>query len=281
MAGMLLAACGRSETTASTAPGGGGPRIVCTVPAATLNLVRIGAVDSLVGVSKFDTIFLPEAKQNLPVVGDYGSLNYERLVELKPSVVVIQTAEPRIPARLKDLAAQQHFEIINVKLENTSDLWDMVQTLGKISGHASDAETAVAGAKQELANIAEQYKDQKHPRVVYVISDSLMIVGGETILNEMLMMAGGTNAGAEVGNGFPTISMETLVKLNPDVLLIGKPDEPPQRKGMSDPRLDNWMRLDVPAVRNKHVYLVTDGDIHMASVQLPRHVRMLAELIHK
>jgi len=276
LAGLFISACDRSDVAAPPP----GPRIVSTVPAATLNLVQIGAVDSLVGVSKFDTLFLPESKQNLPIVGDYENLNYERLMSLRPSVLVIQTSEPRMPARLKDLASKRRFEIVNIRLEAVGDLWNVVQTLGCISGREAGADAAIARAQRELVEIVEQYKDQPKPRVVYIVfSESLMIVGGETILDEMITMAGGENVGAQVGNGWPVINMEALVKLNPDVLLIGKPDEPPQRS--NDPRLATWQRMNIPAVRNKRVFLVTDGGIHVASLQLPQQVRMLADMIHK
>ena len=101
-AALTLAACGRqtpaAQPTATPAQSAAAeqparPRIVSTVPAATLNLVLIGAADELVGVSKYDVSYLPAAQKNLPVVGDYETMNYEELVKLKPTVLVIQTVE--------------------------------------------------------------------------------------------------------------------------------------------------------------------------------------------
>src|SRR4051812_14729778 len=109
---LLLAACGsNTPTVPATSPAttptanSPGPRIVSTVPAATLNLVLIGAADRLVGVSKYDVLYLPPDKQNLPVVGDYNTLNYEQLVKLHPTTLVIQMAETRIEPKLRQVAA--------------------------------------------------------------------------------------------------------------------------------------------------------------------------------
>src|SRR4051812_986781 len=75
MLGLWLAACGRG-TPAPTGEAGTQPppvaqvkgaRVVSTVPAATLNLVLMGAADQVVGVSKYDKLYLPLDKQDLPV----------------------------------------------------------------------------------------------------------------------------------------------------------------------------------------------------------------------
>ena len=90
----LAVAAGAAVPAPASTPA---PRIVSTVPAATLNLVLIGAADRLVGVSKYDLLYLPQNKRDLPVVGDYETMNYEQLVKLHPSALVIQTAESRHP----------------------------------------------------------------------------------------------------------------------------------------------------------------------------------------
>ncbi len=107
----------------------------------------------------------------------------------------------------------------------------------------------------------------------------MRIAGAATFMDQMVTLAGGDNLGAGVGKLFPVISNETLVKLSPDVLLVSAPDEPEQVE--NDPRVEPWLRFQVPAVWNDRVFLVTDGGSLMASVELPKQVRMLAKLIHK
>src|SRR6185295_9830228 len=85
-----FAACNRQPAPppTSTAPAETpGPRIVSTVPAATLNLTLIGATNHLVGVTKYDRLFLPPDKQNLPTLDSFN-FNYEQLVKLRPTVLI-------------------------------------------------------------------------------------------------------------------------------------------------------------------------------------------------
>jgi vitamin B12 transport system substrate-binding protein len=253
---------------------------VSTVPAATLNLVLIGGADRLVGVTKYDFLYLPEAQQKLPVVGDYETMNYELLVGLHPTAVVVQTNVAHLSPRMEELAKSHHFELVNIKLDHLSDLWETVHVLGKVAGKEEAADGAVARAQAELAAIEKENAGKKRVRVVYALSENpVMVVGGKTFVDEMLTAAGAENVGAGVADGYPIIGIEALAKLSPDVLLVSAAGQPEQ-VGAGDPRLEKWLRLPVPAAKNHRVYLVTEGNSLMASVEVPAHVRHLAEVIH-
>ncbi len=281
LAALLGAGCGKNATPppgTAPAPGATPPRIVSTVPAATLNLVLIGGDDRLVGVSTYDRLFLPESRRNLPVVGDYEQTNYEQLVKLQPTVMIIQQEEARQPARLREFVSTRHIDLLNMKFDHVADIWASVRVLGKAAGREAEAERAIAQAQQDLRDVAVDYQDAARPRVLYLMDPAANLAcGNHTFVEEMISLAGGDNA--PVGDGFVTLGRETMVKLAPDVLLIGAPDALPEMP--NDPRLAPWLGLPVPATRTKHVYLVTDGNSQMPSVNIGKNVRTLAELIHR
>ncbi len=283
--GIVLAGCsGGGGSGAATSPGGaasepGGPRIVSTVPAATLNLVEIGAADRLVGVTRYDVLYLPAAQQGLPVVGDYETMDLERLVKLHPTAVVVQTAAARMSGRLRELAAAHQMEVVNIQLNTLDDLWRTVAVLGRISGRQAEAERAIWEAQGQLAEIRRETAAEKPVRVLYALSeDPVMIAGGKTFLDEMLTAAGGENVGASVGEGYPMVGSETLVKLNPEVLLVNLAGQPAEKA--NDPRLEKWYRLPMDAARNHRVHLVTEGNSVMASLDVGEQVRRLAAVLH-
>ena len=148
-----LNACERDPVSKSAATTGSGtpsaapvsgPRIISTVPAATEQLLQIGAADLLVGVSTYDAPILPPGKENLPVVGDYDTLDYELLVKLRPTALVVQMTPSHITSALQKIIADQHIELVNVKLDSLSDLYATAAALGRISGHQKEADSAIA-----------------------------------------------------------------------------------------------------------------------------------------
>ena len=97
-----------------------------------------------------------------------------------------------------------------------------------------------------------------------------------------IVVSRGTRSARAAGEGLEGGAwLKALEKMGlaPDVLLIGAPDALPEMP--NDPRLAPWLGLPVPATRTKHVYLVTDGNSQMPSVNIGKNVRTLAELIHR
>lgn len=257
------------------------PRIVSAAPAATLQLVEMGAVDRLVGVSSYDKVHLPEDKQNLPVVGDYLNFDYEKLLLLKPTHVIIQMADNRLAPRLKEIAEKNHIELINVKLSTLDDLFATAEKLGQAAGVQDRAQLMISMARGQLAAIEQKTSSLPKPKTIYIMGKNpIFVVGKDGLWDQMLAVAGASNAGAQVkGDYFPQISTETLISMAPEVLLISAPGEP-NSLGASDPRLKQWYAMPIPAARANRIHLITAGGMQMGSLAIGDNVLTLAHIIH-
>ncbi len=280
----LITACKQESpptTAPATTPAATGPRIISTVPAATMQLLQIGVVDQLVGVTKYDLPILPPGKENLPVVGDYDTLNYELLIKLHPTALVVQMTPSHITARLKEIIADNHIELVNVKLDTIADLYATAEALGRVSNHTKEAAAAITSVRNTLANIQRQWADAPHPRIAYLLSASpIMAVGADTFMDETLKISGSINVCAAIGSDYPIINREALIKLAPDVLLIAAAGEPPSA-GLQDPRLAPWIDLPIPAARHNRIYLITDPNGQLSTLDIAKQVRALARIIHQ
>ena len=277
MAGMLLCAgCRRSESPAADNL----PRIISTVPAATQILVQIGAGYTLVGVSSYDPPLLKPPLNALPVVGDYLNLDYELLLALHPTALIIQMAPPRVPAELISFTQAHQIDLVNLQLTTLDQIYQSTQILGKISGREPQAARAIAALKSHLAQISAHYAHAWRPRVVYLEDvEPVRIVGSENFMDALIKLAGGENVGALAGVNSPVIDRETLVNLAPDVLLIAAPGQEPS-VGPNDPRLSAWNQLPIPAAEFGRIYLVRWSDAEMPTLNVDTQVQSLARLIH-
>ena len=281
---MTVAACSRQDEStkgATELPGGeNGRRIISTVPAATLNIVQIGGVNTLVGVSKYDLVSLPADKQNMPVVGDYEKINYEALLRLKPTVLIVQTSPEKIEPRLREVVEREKIELVNTKLDTLADLWQTVAMLGRVTGKEREAGEKIALARGQLKDIAEKVaaRVKNRPKVLYVVGrDPVIVAGGKTFMEEVITAAGGINVGAEAGRGYPTINREVCLRLAPEVILIGQPGAPPEQA--DDPRVAEWLDLATPAAKSKRIYVLTDVNGQLATLAIAETVRQIAELL--
>ena len=281
---LILSAGCRKKTTLPLrhAPAGRAQpvRIACTVPAATQILVQLGAARDLVGVSSFDRPLLPPPLQSLPIVGNYLHLDYETLLNLQPTVLVVQMAPTRLPLSLTHFARRNRIALVNVRLNTLHQLYASARLLGSVTGMTARAARMIADAQARLADIHRRYALGSHPRVVFLISTQpLMAVGKKTFLDQLIRVAGGNNVGEKLGSGYPALTRETLVDLKPQILLIGLPGEP-AATGSADPRIAPWLALPVPAAQNHQVYLVTGGRSQMPTLQLYKTAALFGRLIH-
>ncbi len=283
----LAAACSRQQDTAPATQQSAetqtqvvGARIVSASPAATLQLIEMGAADHLVGVSTYDKLYLPEDKQDLPVIGDYLNFDYEKMLLLKPTHVVVQMADDRLAPRLREITAKHHIELVSFTLNTLEDLFTTAEKLGKIADVSSRTQMMIAAARGELAAVAQKTTTLTKPKTLYIMSKNPMfVVGKNGLWDQMLTIAGADNVGRQAkGDYFPELSTEALISLAPEVLLISAPDEPEMRA--DDPRIRQWSSLPIPAARNKRIVLVTDGSIMKGSLAVGDNVLKLARMIH-
>ena len=274
---VVLASCSKQPPAA---PARTGPRIISSVPAATMIIVQLGAIDTLVGVSKYDLPLLPPDKQSLPAVGDYESMNKELLLRLNPTAVLVYASPEKLDRSLTDLAAERHIALLNLKFDRLADLWESAAVLGKLVGRQSEAEIKIAAARAAITLVQEKAAPLDKPRVLYTVSmtNGIMIAGGGTFIDELIASAGGINVGAEVGKNYPEINREFCLRLKPDVVFLGVPGEPPQQT--DDPRVERWLNMAIPAAKTRRVHVLSDPNSQLATLTIGQTVRDMAQLLH-
>lgn len=226
-------------------------RIVSLIPAATETLVAIGAADRLVARTRYDEA--PEVAE-LPSVGGGIDPSLEFLAALAPGLVVLW-ASGADGARLEDRLDQLGVDGYGAALETVDDFRRHARNLGRLVGLAERADSLVARVEGELEAAAESWAGGDPVTVFYVVQpDPPMTAGPGTFLDSVLAAAGAVNAFADVRGNWPLVSMEEVVRRDPDYVIVpvpgfGTPASPPGRRDPAAARLAaraGWS--SVPAV---------------------------------
>jgi iron complex transport system substrate-binding protein len=214
---LLLAGCGERS-----APKHDGLRIVAIAPNTGEILYALGLSNAVVGVSSYTT-YPPEAAQKPSVGGTYDP-NWEMIVALQPDLVIGLETQKDIAAQLKQLGVP----FLGVAHEHISEIMQSILTIGK----ACNAETA---AQKLFQSLEKQLTDSSTIRtsggkrvLVCVGHDeslSRMYVAGKgTFFDELIELAGGSNACTETAQKYPEISPEGLAVMRPDVIIDISPN---------------------------------------------------------
>jgi iron complex transport system substrate-binding protein len=189
-------------------------RIVSLIPSLTEDLFAIGAGPMVVGVSQYTDY--PPAAISLPVVATFASANAERIVELRPDVVVGITSQTAPAADVRKAGIRTML----LGDDGFEDIFRDIEALGLLTGHVDDAHGLTDRLRaRTTALMRTVHKRAKRPRVFVVLGISpIFTTGDSSYIGKLIELAGGDNA-AGIRAAYGAYSAEALLAVQPDVLV--------------------------------------------------------------
>ncbi|MEN7526059.1 MULTISPECIES: cobalamin-binding protein [unclassified Cupriavidus] len=246
-------------------------RIVSLAPHVTELIYAAGGGDRIVGTVSYSD-YPPQAR-DIPRVGDNKSLDLERIAALKPDLIVVwrHGNAQKQTDRLRALGMPLFFSEPR-KLESIPQ---NIEKLGALMGTETVANRAAADFRQQVETLRKTYAARPPVTVFYQVwQQPLMTLNGEHLISDLLTLCGGRNLFAKETPLVPTVSVESVVAGNPEVMLTAgmgatRPDKPLADFSM----WEKWKQ--VTAVARNNLFII-DGDL--VNRAGPRVVKGAAEI---
>ena len=253
-----LPATAQADTTPIVVAGAGGAstslaaparRIVSLAPHLTELLFAAGAGDRVVGASAWSDY--PPAARAIPRIGDSHAFDIERIVALRPDLVVAWDAgnAPRHLARFRRLGIPVHVE----GAARLDDIGAALERLGRLAGTAPVAHEAAQRYRQRLAALREGHASLAPVRVFHQVWDEpLMTINGQHPVSDLIAACGGENAFAGAPALAPVVSREAVLRAAPAVITAAAADDGSDpfaawRRWAGLPALANGLLVALPA----------------------------------
>jgi iron complex transport system substrate-binding protein len=242
-------------------------RVVSLAPNLTEIVFAVGAGGRLVGRTSYCD-FPPEAKA-VAEVGDTLHPSLERIIALKPQVVLVSTA-----SQLEVFTRQLQGQNIAVFVTDPHDLegvFQSIEKIGEIVGEKDQANLLVQKLR-ERTNAVEQAVKQKEPvRVFYQVSgEPLYTAGRDAFVTDLMRRAGAASVTADVPGAWPKYSNESALAARPDAIILPSGGS----MGEANANVAEALRQS-PAVLHGRVYKINDDYLARPG---PRSVTGLEEL---
>ena len=262
----------RDDTGATVKLSAPAQRIVSLAPHATELLFALGAGSRIVGT--LDTSDTPAAAKAIPRVGDSRALDLERIVALRPDLIVTWpwTAPAQVEAlRARGIAA---FTTMPATIDGiAADL----ERLGALTGTQAAGWREAETFRARLEKLRERNAGAQRVRVFYEIWDSpLYTIGGRHLITEAIGLCGGENIFAALTLPAPAVDVEAVLAAKPDAIIAGAD------RGLRPAWLDSWRRWkELPAVANERLYAVDADLLHRPGPRFLEGVEALCAVIEK
>jgi iron complex transport system substrate-binding protein len=193
-------------------------RIVCLCPSLTETLFALGAGERVIGRTRF-CVHPQPAVETVPVVGGTKDVNLQRVVELKPDLV-IAVCEENVQDQVQTIA--QDFPAYVFDIETVDDGINAIARLGELVGATAQGEDLARSAREAFDSIPPLAQPR---RVLCLIWwNPVMAVGGGTYIHDLLSRLGFVNVAAARPGRYPEIDMDSDLLRDVEVILL--PDEP-------------------------------------------------------
>jgi iron complex transport system substrate-binding protein len=261
-------------------------RIISLAPSNTQILFAIGLGDKVVGVTEYDhypynfTAWI--AAGNMTSVGGFSTPNKETIASLQPDLILATNLHNADVVTLRSLG----YNVLVLNPNDVNGVFKDISMVGKATGSEQNATALVNSLNDQINAIAAKIAAAHltAPKVYYEVwNPPLMSAGSTSFINDVIVKAGGQNIFGNETQQYPTVSSETIVQKNPDVILLptdmantgdapfyGSVDTVKARPGWSS----------ISAVQNNRIVIVNGDLFAEAGSRIAEQIAVAAEAFY-
>jgi ABC-type Fe3+-hydroxamate transport system substrate-binding protein len=234
-------------------------RIVSTSPSITETLFALGLGDRVVAVSGYCRY--PAEVVALPKVGTFLQPDVELIARLKPDLTIVHPGPNGLERRLSTLK----IPFVTVERGSLSSVFSSIRIIGNAAGIPDGAAKLVAAIEARLDRVRKSVAGRPPQKVLLIVGrrpgtlTDLVAVGRSSYLSDLATIAGGVNVLSDSGlPEYPRISMETVIRLAPDVIIDAGDmgDTPEERRSRQITTEALWKRQQLDPARARRVHAV-------------------------
>ena len=247
-------------------------RVVTLAPNIAEMMYDAGAGSSMLATVEYSNF--PAEAAHLPRIGDAFRFDLERIMALKPDLVIAWNSGN--PAAALDRLESLGLNVWRTELRSPADIAGLLRNLALATGMSKTGVVAARKVEQRLATLVEQYQGQDEVRYFYQVAERpLFTLNGAHIVSQGLALCGAVNVFADESVLAPQVTREAVLVADPDVLFAPRIPESP------DP-LEHWKAWPrLKAVSNGDLYHLEADKISRATPRMLDSLELACTLLHQ
>ncbi|MEP6655654.1 MAG: cobalamin-binding protein [Betaproteobacteria bacterium] len=237
-------------------------RIISLAPHTTELLFAAGAGDRIVGTMEYSDY--PAAAKSIPRIGSSSLLDMERIITLKPDLIVVwlHGSSASHLEKLRTLGVP----IFQNEPRTLADIPRALMQLGTLAGTEDQARPVADAFSSRVAMLRARYAGRPSVGLFWQVwARPLLTINGRHLIDGVIRLCGGTNIFERLSPLVPAVSIEAVVQADPEAIVTTSHDASAGR----DDGLDVWRRFSGLRATSHHNLIVLDADmIHRSSPRI-------------
>ena len=225
-------------------------RIIALSPAINEIIFALGAGEQIVGNTTYS--HYPKASDKVPKVGGYFSPSLEKIVALKPTLVIMQDNNQKLSSKLNRLGIKTKV----IKIDTLKSINQSILDIGKELKREEKAKEIVESINQERKKL-QNIVSGKKILIVFgrnlTLDKQVFVAGQNLYYDEIINDSNNSNALQSNRKGQPILNMENIIACNPDIVLLLVRC---QADGLnSEELIKPWLELPINASKTRSIYI--------------------------
>jgi len=257
-------------------------RIITLAPNITEIAFALGLDEGIIAVTKYCDY--PNKVSSLPKVGGFIDPNIEAIVALKPDLVILVASQQQTITQLHQL----NIPVLAVKNATLVDIKNSISAIGEATQHQQQAQQLLATIEQQIRFVSDKVSGLPRPKVMISMGHStdsehvksIYIAGQHDFYNDLIFLAGGQNSYQNDYLKVPSLSIEGILQLNPDIIIDIFPEATDHNADI-DQVTRQWQNLVyVNAIKNNRVHIIEENYATIPGPRIFKLLTQMAKLIH-
>ncbi|MBN1150271.1 ABC transporter substrate-binding protein [candidate division WOR-3 bacterium] len=234
-------------------------KLVVIGPNLTEIVASLGFSQHIIGIDNWSDPNL--ASPNAVKVGGILNPNLELIASLKPNAIFIAGNS----RDFENFLGNYSIEVLSFTVEDTASILCTIDEISKLLNREKTGDSIIFNIRKEVKSLSALHFPYR-PKVLIAITsgtstpEKFMSANSNTFLGEIISIAGGENVLGDNTVLYPEITRETVVVLNPEIIIELFPSEDTED---SLKMVEKWIKAypGIQASKNKHIHIVFDESV--------------------
>ena len=257
-------------------------RIISLAPNITEILFALELGDKVVAVSNYCDF--PTETLALPKVGGFVNPNLEAIISLQADLVILPAKQHRTITQLQHL----NIPVLTVRSATLVDIKEAIIAIGQRTTHQHQTKELLNAFKNKINFVTKKINSLSRPTVMVSLGNNsnseqintVYIAGQNDFYNDLISLAGGVNVYQDSRLSVPSLSIEGIIQLNPDIIIDIYPEASDHNVDLQQVR-QRWQSLKhINAVKNGHIYIIEESYATIPGPRVTLLLEQFARFIH-